>query len=123
MLQRGRRGSDRGQTVVEFVGMLPILIVVGLALIQFGIAAYAIQQAGTGARAAARTATHDRPEIAFDRAGKEAMSDWLAKNARFQQTTGDAYDEVKVTATVRIPSIIPFVEIGDTARTVTMPMD
>jgi Flp pilus assembly protein TadG len=121
-MQLRRRRSDRGQTAVEYIGMLPVLILVGLALIQFGIAAYAIQQAGTAARAAARTASHDNPEITYQQAGRAAMSDWLADNATFSQPAA-AFDEVKVTATVEIPSIIPGVSFGNTERTTTMPRD
>ncbi|MFH0242574.1 TadE/TadG family type IV pilus assembly protein [Streptomyces sp. HK10] len=117
-----RRRSDRGQVAVEYIGMLPVLILVGLALIQFGLAAYTIQQAGTASRAAARMASHDRPGMPPAQAGREAMSDWLADGARFRQWAG-AHDEVKVTATVRIPSIIPGVSFGDTERTTTMPRD
>lgn len=120
---RTRRHRDRGQASVEFIGMLPILIVIGLALVQFGIAAYAIQQVGTGARAAARTASHDDPEISPEAAGRAAMSDWIAKSAQFTLSTGVYYDEVEVTATVTIPSIIPGIGLGDTEKTVTMPRD
>ncbi|MYX55476.1 septum formation initiator, partial [Streptomyces sp. SID8382] len=48
-------GRDRGSASIEFLGFLPILILVALAAVQLGIAAYAAQQAGTAARAAART--------------------------------------------------------------------
>ncbi|GAA0487432.1 MULTISPECIES: TadE/TadG family type IV pilus assembly protein [Streptomyces] len=120
MALRTERRDDRGQTVVEFLGMLPILILVGLALVQFGIAAYAIQQAGTGARAAARTAGLDEPEIGYAQAGKAAMSGWLADRAAFTRRPGP--DEVSVTARVPIPSVIPFVDgLGATQKTVTMP--
>lgn len=121
-MQLRKRRSDRGQTAVEYIGMLPLLILIGLAVIQFGIAAYTIQQVGTAARAAARTASHDNPEITPEQAGRQAMSDWLADDATFEQGSG-AYDEVKVTATVKIPSIIPGVSFGDTERTTTMPRD
>ncbi|WP_030623204.1 TadE/TadG family type IV pilus assembly protein [Streptomyces sclerotialus] len=119
VLRAGKRG-DRGQTVVEFLGMLPVLVLVGLALVQFGIAAYAIQQTGTGARAAARTAGLDEPEIGYAQAGKAAMSGWLADGAAFTRRPGPA--EVSVTAQVTIPSVIPFVsDFGATEKTVTMP--
>ena len=54
-------GRDRGQASIEFLGFLPILLLVALAVVQLGLAAYAVQQAGTGARAAARTASMDGP--------------------------------------------------------------
>ena len=52
----GGRGArdDRGVSAVEFAGMLPLMLLVGMAVIQLGIAGYAVQQAGTAARAAAR---------------------------------------------------------------------
>ena len=46
---------------IEFLGFLPILLLVALAVVQLGLAAYAVQQAGTAARAAARTASMDGP--------------------------------------------------------------
>lgn len=55
-------GRDRGTVSIEFLGFLPILLVVGLAVVQLGLAAFAIQQAGTGARAAARTASMDESD-------------------------------------------------------------
>ncbi|MGY5133981.1 TadE/TadG family type IV pilus assembly protein, partial [Streptomyces nigrescens] len=33
-------GRDRGQVSIEFLGFLPILLVVGLAVVQLGLAAY-----------------------------------------------------------------------------------
>ncbi|WP_069814737.1 TadE family protein [Streptomyces sp. TP-A0874] len=118
-----RKRSDRGQVAVEYIGMLPILIVIGLGVIQFGLVAYTIQQAASASRAAARTASHDHPAISYEQAGRGAMSGWLADRASFTQSTGPSYDEVKVTATVRIPSIIPGVDFGETKRSTTMPRD
>ncbi|MFC8014093.1 TadE family protein, partial [Streptomyces cinereoruber] len=56
------RARDRGQAAVEYLGFLPILLLVGLAGLQLGIAAYAAQQAGTAARASARAASSDDEE-------------------------------------------------------------
>jgi Flp pilus assembly protein TadG len=106
---------------VEYIGMLPVLILIGLAVIQLGLAAYTVQQAGTASRAAARTASHDHPEIGYEQAGRSAMSGWLADDATF--TLAGAADEVTVTAKVAIPSVIPGVGFGDTERTTTMPRD
>ncbi|MFE0771905.1 TadE/TadG family type IV pilus assembly protein, partial [Streptomyces sp. NPDC058861] len=58
---RSGRTRDRGQAAVEYLGFLPILLLVGLAGLQLGIAAYAAQQAGTAARAAGRAGgRHDQ---------------------------------------------------------------
>ncbi|MCL2553125.1 MAG: pilus assembly protein, partial [Actinomycetia bacterium] len=55
----GRR--DRGVASLEYLGMLPFLLLVALAGIQLGLAAYCAEQAGTAARTAARTAAESVP--------------------------------------------------------------
>ncbi|HEY9330740.1 MAG TPA: septum formation initiator [Streptomyces sp.] len=115
---------DRGQVAFEYMGFVPLLLLVGLCAIQLGIAAYAVNQAGTGARAAARTASHDVPEIPPVVAGHRAMSDWISTNADaevFPSVTGPG--TVKYTAKVKIPSIIPWVEFGTAERSSTMPRE
>ncbi|MET9803464.1 TadE/TadG family type IV pilus assembly protein [Streptomyces sp. NPDC006368] len=116
------RHRDRGQVAIEYMGFIPLLLIVGLFAIQLGVAAYTANQAGTAARVAARTASHDRPEIAPEAAGRAAMSDWLADESTFAQ--GGGADEVTYTARVRIPSVVPGVEDwGWAERSSTMPRD
>ena len=55
----GRKNRDRGQVALEYLGFVPLLILVALAGIQLGLIAYAAQQAGTAARAGARAASLD----------------------------------------------------------------
>ncbi|MEU5208166.1 TadE/TadG family type IV pilus assembly protein [Streptomyces sp. NPDC020742] len=108
---------------MEFLGFLPLLLLVGLAVVQLGLAAYAVQQAGTGARAAARVASMDRADRTTDprSAGLAAMSGWVAERATI--SVGGAGDAVNATATVRIPSIIPGVDdFGPAERSATMPL-
>ncbi|MEU1675503.1 TadE family protein [Streptomyces roseifaciens] len=119
MAKRTGRG-DRGQAAVEFIGMLPVLILIGLAVIQTGIAMYAMEQAGTAARAAARTAGRSGMENGCRRAGEAAISGWVAKRTEIRCRIG--LDEATVTADVHIPSIIGF-DLGTTTKTVTMPRD
>ncbi|MFE7950131.1 TadE family protein [Streptomyces sp. NPDC057426] len=114
----GRR--DRGQVAVEYLGFLPILLLVGLAGIQLGIAAYAAQQAGTGARAAARAATHDEATIGPQEAGRAAMSDWIAERSVVSPSEGAG--EFTATVRVRIPSVVPFWDgFGSVTRSATLP--
>ncbi|QKW52077.1 TadE family protein [Streptomyces buecherae] len=113
----GERRRDAGSVAVEFLGFLPILLAVGLAVVQLGIAAYTVQQAGTAARAAARTATADDPEASPELAGQAAISGWLADGARISVSGGT---EAHATATIEIPSIIPGVDFGDARRSATM---
>lgn len=112
-----RLRSDRGQVALEFVGFLPLLLLVGLAAIQLGLVAYAAQQAGTGARAAARAESVEDGEIGGERAGRAAVSDWL--DAGFAVRVSE--EEVTATATVDVPSVVPGFDFGPVRRTSTMP--
>ncbi|MFI9721721.1 TadE family protein [Streptomyces sp. NPDC052396] len=117
MKERSAPGrAQQGQTTVEFIGMLPVLLLIGLAAIQLGLVAYTAEQAGTGARAAARAAARGD---AAESAGRAAMSGWLARRARIGVSPGG--DEVTATATVEVPSVIG-IDLGATiSRSVTMP--
>ncbi|WP_340376478.1 TadE/TadG family type IV pilus assembly protein [Streptomyces sp. SS7] len=112
-----RRRGDRGQVALEYLGFLPLLLIVALGAVQLGLFAYAAQQAGTAARTGARSASLDRdPQGDCAR----AVSSWLSVSCP------PAYlgDEVRVTATVTIPSVIPGIDNFGTARkTATMPVD
>ncbi|MEU8621805.1 TadE/TadG family type IV pilus assembly protein [Streptomyces sp. NPDC048623] len=103
---------------VEYLGFLPILLIVGLVGVQLGLVAYAAQQAGTGARAAARAASVDDPDSvpAPQAAGKAAMSGWIARRSDVSEAGGVA------TVRVDIPSLIPFMSFDPVTRTATMPV-
>ncbi|MFJ9406105.1 TadE/TadG family type IV pilus assembly protein [Streptomyces sp. NPDC101393] len=113
-------GRDRGQVSIEFLGFLPILIAIALGVIQLGLGAYAVQQAGTGARAAARTASMDEADRQTDpqAAGLAAMSGWISDGATV--SVGGGGTAVRATATVQIPSLIPGVTFGSASRSATM---
>ncbi|WP_251092152.1 TadE/TadG family type IV pilus assembly protein [Streptomyces sp. Caat 7-52] len=116
---RAHRRTDRGQVAIEYLGSLPVLLLVALAAVQIGLVAYAAQQAGTAARAGARAASLGQDD---QQACERAVSSWLADETTCEQSTGD--DSTTVTATVRIPSIIPvWNPIGDAHQTATMPLD
>ncbi|AQA13720.1 TadE/TadG family type IV pilus assembly protein [Streptomyces malaysiensis subsp. malaysiensis] len=115
-------GRDRGSASIEFLGFLPILILVALAAVQLGIAAYAAQQAGTAARAAARTASLDEPRTSPQAAGLASMSGWLADGASIG-SGGCGGGEARATATVEIPSVIPGFDFGSAEKSATMPCD
>ncbi|WP_431042498.1 TadE family protein [Streptomyces sp. P1-3] len=114
-----RRPSDRGIVSIEFIGFLPILLAVALGAVQLGLAAYAAQQAGTGARAAARTASSDEAVASPEGAGRAAISGWLADEASF--SVSESGDEARATARVKIPSVIPGLDFGTAQRTAVMP--
>ncbi|WP_435059350.1 TadE/TadG family type IV pilus assembly protein [Streptomyces sp. bgisy060] len=112
-----RRSRDRGQAAIEYLGFLPVLLIVGLAGLQLGLAAYAAQQAGTAARAAARAAATTDDENAPDpeAAGYASVSSWIASRATITVNGGTAVVEVD------IPRVLPFVNLDPVQKTAVMP--
>jgi TadE-like protein len=107
-----RRGSDRGSAAVEFLGFLPILLLVALAGVQLGLLAYVGTQAGGAARTAARTDDSG--------AGQASMSGWLRGGATVSVSEGG--DSVTATVTIKVPSVLPGISIVDpVVRRATMP--
>ncbi|MEU3934350.1 TadE family protein [Streptomyces sp. NPDC029044] len=113
-----RRARDRGQVAIEYIGFLPILLIVALGAVQLGLIAYTAQQAGTAARTGARSASLEGPHEADCKA---AISSWLADGTTCPASIGG--DEVTVTATVQIPSLVPGWDFDPAVKTATMPLD
>ncbi|WP_037649045.1 TadE family protein [Streptomyces flavidovirens] len=115
------RERDRGAAILEFAGFLPILLIVAMAGIQLGIVGYAASQAGTAARAAARTEAQEELRGQGAATGKAAMSNWLAGRTDINVGGGS---NVTATAVVSIPSVVPGMDgFGEVERSVTMPAD
>ncbi|MFJ8347180.1 TadE family protein [Streptomyces sp. NPDC094153] len=117
-VHRDRRRHDRGQVAIEYLGFIPILMLLAMAVIQIGLIAYTAQQAGTAARAGARAASL-RQEAG--QACANAVSGWLAGGTSCPASYGGK--EVTVTARVDIPSIVPGWKFGKAHKTATMPLD
>ncbi|MFC4032718.1 TadE/TadG family type IV pilus assembly protein [Streptomyces polygonati] len=116
---RGRL-RDRGVASLEFLGMLPFLLLIALAGIQLGIAAYCGEQAGTAARTAARTAAEANPRTDPQAAGEDAVSGWVNVDIDLQPDRSS----VTANATVQIPSVMPGLSfLGPVTRTATMPKE
>ncbi|MFF4112511.1 TadE/TadG family type IV pilus assembly protein [Streptomyces sp. NPDC001714] len=110
----GRHPRDRGQVAIEYLGFLPILLVVGLAGIQLGAVAYAAEQAGTAARAGARAASLQEDVGA-------ACSSAVSGGIDVSCASSGGGDSVTVTATVHIPKIVW--DLGNATKSATMPVD
>ncbi|WP_311765209.1 TadE/TadG family type IV pilus assembly protein [Streptomyces zingiberis] len=107
---------------MEFIGFVPVLLLVAFATIQLGVVAYAASQAGTAARAAARTASYQESDVDPVAAGRAAISGWLADGTSI--SVGGPDEEVTATARVTIPSLLPGVgDFGPVERSATMPRD
>ncbi|GGX39754.1 TadE/TadG family type IV pilus assembly protein [Streptomyces fructofermentans] len=113
---RKRLRDDRGVSMLEFAGFLPVLLVIGMAAIQLGLIGYGINQAGTAARAAARAASQGEDGAA---AGQAAVSGWLDPEI----AAGEGADLSTATATLQVPSVIPLFEPVTVQRDATMPTD
>jgi TadE-like protein len=109
---------------LEYLGMLPFLLLIALAGIQLGLVAYCAEQAGTAARTAARTAALPPPDggtASGATAGHDAVSDWLDARISWDRADAEAY---KARATVNVPSVLPGVHLfGPVKRTATMPRE
>lgn len=123
-LLRSRHAGERGVASLEYLGMLPFLLLFALAGIQLGLVAYCGEQAGTAARTAARTAALPPPaggEANGKAAGEHAVSDWLDPRITWPGANQDLYT---AKATISVPSVLPGVHIfGPVSRTATMPRE
>ncbi|MBT2404725.1 MULTISPECIES: TadE/TadG family type IV pilus assembly protein [unclassified Streptomyces] len=111
--------GDRGQVALEYIGFIPILLLVALCGIQLGWAAYVVQQAETAARTAARTEAREPGTGAA--AGMAAIRPSLASIAEFD--VSPTTDAVTVRVTIPIKSIVPGVGATNAERTAVMPND
>jgi hypothetical protein len=116
--RRSLRADDRGVSILEFAGFLPFLLLIGMAAIQLGLVGYSANQAGSGARAAARVQSQGGDGTG---AGQAAMSGWLDADI---DPGGGGGDTTTATVTVHVPVLVPFLdEQWDVRRTATMPND
>jgi hypothetical protein len=103
--------------------MLPFLLLVALAGIQLGIAAYCGSQAGTAARTAARTAALAGPDGGTAKgaaAGRNAVSDWVHPAIDIT----DSGSDITAGVTVHVPSVLPGIHVfGPVHRRATMPKE
>lgn len=114
----GNHWNDRGSSILEFAGFLPILLLVGMAAIQLGLVGYGISQAGSAARAAARAESLQPGAGAA--AGAAAASAWLNPSV---DPGGGGADTTTATVTVTVPSVVPLFDPVTVERSATMPND
>ena len=89
------RSAERGQASVELLGALPVLLLVGLALLQLLAIGYAKVEAGSAAEAAALALVAGGDPRA---AARESLPGWSRAQARISQDGGT------VRVTLRPPS-------------------
>jgi hypothetical protein len=114
-----RLRGDRGVSILEFTGFLPVLLLVGMAAIQLGLIGYGVNQAGSGARAAARAASQQGGAPAGAAAGHAAVSGWLDPDVSAERGS----ELTTATVTVTVPGVIPLFGPYPVTRRATMPTD
>ncbi|MBV7244604.1 TadE/TadG family type IV pilus assembly protein [Streptomyces sp. MW-W600-10] len=113
------RDRDRGQVAMEYLGFLPLLLLVAMAAIQLGLAAYAANQAGTAARAGARTEASVDARGSGESNARDAVSDWVEDGGfRYRKSGGQ---DITVTVRVKVPSVVPGLKGWWAERSTTMP--
>lgn len=110
---RGRR--ERGTASLEFVGILPTLLLSGMIALQFGVVGWTAVSTTDAARAAARAASLGQNPYA---AAAGALPGSLTPVAVVANSSGQSRS---YTVTVKTPSLLPGLDLGTVSRTVDMP--
>lgn len=105
----GRLKGDRGQLIVEFTGMVPIILVTVVLLWQMVLIGYTFTLAGAAADQAARAQAVDG-DAACHEAGMDRLPGAWAENAVIRCSGGDSVAKAEVS--LRAPLLVPgFVSI------------
>lgn len=94
--------AESGTATVEFVGLIPGLLLVALVAAQFLVAGFSLWSASTAARAGARAA-----HVGTDprRAARDALPGLMREGAQVGNEGG------AVTARIRVPRVLPFLPV------------
>jgi pilus assembly protein CpaE len=116
-----RLSGERGQTTVEFAGILPLLLVVVLLLWQIGLVGYTFVLAGHSAREGARELATDTTDTRTDRpyADKavEDLPDSWKKGAKVDRPEDNTV-RVRLQVPVLFPSLHSNIKVASEAGTV-----
>ena len=93
-----RRSPESGQAAVELVGALPVLVLLGLGILQLLAVGYAGAMAGHAAEAAALASAAGRDPSA---AARDAVPGWPSSRLRVSSRGG------RTRVALRPPSLIP----------------
>ncbi|AWZ05854.1 TadE/TadG family type IV pilus assembly protein [Streptomyces sp. ICC4] len=101
------RDRDRGQVAIEFVGTVPLILLLVAAVWECVLIGYAFSLAGNAADEAARAGAVKGGAECREAAGKYIGSAWSMSVAC--GASGDVY---KATVTLRIPVLYPGLNFG-----------
>ncbi|MGW6465314.1 TadE family protein [Streptomyces rubiginosohelvolus] len=105
---RDRRGRDRGQTAVEFLGMTPFIILIMLVLWECALIGYTFSLAGNAADVGARkgSGAEFAPGMACRQGALKDLPDAWSKNAVVEcgGTNNRLYE---ATVKLKVPVLVP----------------
>ncbi|MFH9563903.1 TadE family protein [Streptomyces globisporus] len=104
---RDRRGRDRGQTAVEFLGMTPFIILIMLVLWECALIGYTFSLAGNAADVGARkgSGAEFAPGTACRQGALKDLPDAWSKNAVVKCRGGSSLYEA--TVELKVPVLVP----------------
>jgi hypothetical protein len=107
------RGRDKGQVTIEFLGMMPTIIVTLVVLWQLVLVGYTFTLAGNAADEAVRAGTaaeRGGRQAACEQAGKDKLSDAWRSGATVgcPPSTGYVTADVRLRVPVLFPGTIAF---------------
>jgi hypothetical protein len=103
-----RARGDRGQVTIEFLGMIPAILVTLVMVWQFVLVGYTFTLAGNAADEAARAGTAATPgarQAACEQAGLDKLSGAWEGGAEVTCTTGGGY--VRSSVSLKVPVLVP----------------
>ncbi len=107
--------NQRGSAALEFVGLIPVILLTAVIAIQFGIFGWAALSVSDAARAAARAAAMGQdPHLA----AQAALPNGLEP---VQVTGGQTGDGYSYTVTIKTPTVVPILDLGEISRSADMP--
>lgn len=103
-------GQDRGQVSIEFLGMVPVILLILVLLWQFVLVGYTYTLAGNAADEAARTAAvtqQENRQAECERAARDRLDDaWISGDVADCATHAEE-GMVKARVTLQVPVLFP----------------
>jgi hypothetical protein len=118
LARRHRRSDERGQSSVELIGMLPLLIFGGLLVLQVGAAFWTLNSTNEAAREAARAYSLNPDEGVGG--AREVAEKSLPGGLEVQDITDPGRGGHGIRLTVAIPRVLPL-PLNPVVREVIMP--
>ncbi|MBT2546308.1 pilus assembly protein [Streptomyces sp. ISL-44] len=110
--RRGVRDRDRGQVAIEFVGTVPLILLLVAAVWECVLIGYAFSLAGNAADEAARAGAVTGDAACAAAAGEHISAAWGMK-----AECGPAGDIYKATVKLKIPVLYPGLNFGEITGT------